>query len=92
MRLSTGIANEERWYKKFEFRNPKLETNAKSKCPMTKTKASSRGFLFGIFEFGSFELVSDFVLRISDFPLPASSREVEVENPNSYKLVAKKEV
>jgi hypothetical protein len=56
---------------------------------MTKTKASSRGSLFGIFEFGPFELVSDFVLRISDFPLPAISTEVEVKDPKSYKLVVK---
>ena len=59
--------------KKYEARNPKSETNSKSKYPMFKTneilylyslaisgKDMHIRFLFGSFEFKSFEFVSNF--------------------------------
>jgi hypothetical protein len=55
---------------KFEARSTKYETNPKSKCSKSKTKAAwydaFRSFSFWSLEFRSFEFVSNFDIRISD--------------------------
>src|SRR5947209_4420887 len=50
--------------KKLEIRNPKLETNSNFRNGKSKTR---NRIWFWTFAFGSFEIVSDFVFRISDF-------------------------
>jgi hypothetical protein len=52
---------------KFEFRNPKLETNSKSKYPNVQNRSSGPWFWSLAFE--SLDIVSNFVLRISCFSL-----------------------
>ena len=57
----------ERVLRKFEARNPKSETNPKSKAPMTETLAPVGGPVLS-FGFWTFEFVSDFgFVRISCF-------------------------
>ena len=53
---------------KFEYRNPKSETNSKYKIKMIENKAARAPILF-VLDFGilSFVLVSDFDIRASDF-------------------------
>jgi hypothetical protein len=56
--------------KKYEARNSKFETNPKFECSKFKTKAAVYiviYYLFWSFGFRSFEFVSDFDIRISDF-------------------------
>jgi hypothetical protein len=57
---------------KFEYRNPKFETNSKLKCPNVQNRKAA-GVKFLSFEFGTFSIVSDFGLRISDFQIPCKS-------------------
>jgi hypothetical protein len=58
---------------KFEYLNPKLETNSKYKCSNVRNgKAAWLEFLS--FEFGTLDIVSDLVLRISDFELLRKSQ------------------
>ncbi len=45
---------------KFEFQSAKYETNSKLEC------SNSQNLLFGSFEFWSFDIVSNFDIRISD--------------------------
>jgi len=52
---------------KSEYRNAKLETIPKSKIRMTQENPKAHFPRFETFEFWSLVLVSDFVLRISDF-------------------------
>ena len=60
---------------KSEIRNPKSETNPKFQAGMTETLTPLGGSVLN-FGLWTFEFVSDFVLRISDFGLPAGSQEV----------------
>jgi len=57
------------YFDKSEYRNPKSETISKSKCQKPQTKADNSlpfgEFLY--FELLSFEFVSYFVLRVSNF-------------------------
>jgi hypothetical protein len=58
---------------KFEYRNPKFETNSKYKCSNVPNRKAAR-VKFWPFEFGKLDIVSSFVLRISDFQLLRKSQ------------------
>ena len=58
---------------KFEARNSKSETNPKYKCSNIQSGKAAR-VKFLSFEFGTLDIVSDFVLRISDFQLLRKSQ------------------
>ena len=77
-----------------EIRISKSETRNKFEIqiPNDQNIVVAIGFLFGAMGFWSFAIVSNFVLRISDFRSPANSSEVETQNSSIYKLVEKKEV
>jgi hypothetical protein len=59
---------------KLEYRNPKFETNSKFECSNVQN-GNAAGARFWSFEFGTLDIVSGFVLRVSDFQLPRKSQK-----------------